>query len=58
MVVVVLELLDELDDEDLELELFDGRVVDEETDGDSSSSMGACVGGRGTPTSAVLDTLG
>ena len=42
-VVVVLELLDELDDVELELELeaLDGRVVDVETDGDSSSSKGA-----------------
>ena len=60
VVVVVLVLLDEVDDEELELELElpDGRVVEEETDGEASSSWGACVGGRGTPTSAVFDTLG
>ena len=62
MVVVVVEdelLVDEDETDVLELELeLRGPEVDVELDGVVSSSIGASVGGRGTPTSAVLETLG
>ena len=67
VVVVEDELLVEEEEEEeeeeevleLELELeLSGPVVDVELDGSMPSSSGASVGGRGTPTSAVLEILG
>ena len=56
--LVVLELLVELVEDEEELDEPGDRVVVDEFDEVVSSSSGACVVGRGTPTSAVLDTLG